>query len=473
MRGPRRRARASAWAANAAANASSCVGPDRQPRRRAMPAEALEMRRSRRRARACRSKRGDRAAGALPAPSPCAGDQHDRPAEALHEPRGDDPDHALVPVLAPDDVAAPAARSARATPRRRATASRRIRSSTACRSRFSVSSSSASRSASRGVLGEHELERDVGPAEPAGGIDPRREPEADGGRVDGGRIDVRRRASARAARASACARARAGPRSRARGSRRRAARRRRSSRARRDRGGVRAPGGRRRAAPARACGRRRCRRARGTGSRTAAWRRSGSRAAASPGRWWSVTITSRPSARARATSSTAVIPQSTVRTSADAVVGEPRDRVARDAVALLEAARQVPADVGAELAQRQHGERGRADAVDVVVAVDADPLAALRPRLGSARPRPPCRRAGAGRGRCPRASRNARAASGRRSPRRTSTRGRHLADAELAPERPHARPDAVRIVQLPAASTIDGYEAPRTARVRAGDGSRR
>ena len=60
-----------------------------------------------------------------------------------------------------------------------------------------------------------------------------------------------------------------------------------------------------------------------------------------------------------------------------ALLGQPRDRRRRDAVALLEAARQVPADVGADLPQRQHGERRRADAVDVVVAVDADPLVPL------------------------------------------------------------------------------------------------
>ena len=55
-----------------------------------------------------------------------------------------------------------------------------------------------------------------------------------------------------------------------------------------------------------------------------------------------------------------------------ALVGEPRDRVPRDAVAFLEAARQVPLDLGAERAQGENGERGRADPVDVVVAVDAD-----------------------------------------------------------------------------------------------------
>ena len=88
-----------------------------------------------------------------------------------------------------------------------------------------------------------------------------------------------------------------------------------------------------------------------------------------------MTITSRPRAFAAATSSTAVIPQSTVSEQAAALVGEPRDRDVRDAVALLEAARQMPLDVGAERAQRQDGERRGADAVDVIVAVDADPLA--------------------------------------------------------------------------------------------------
>ena len=60
-----------------------------------------------------------------------------------------------------------------------------------------------------------------------------------------------------------------------------------------------------------------------------------------------------------------------------AVLGEPRDRRRGDAVALLEPAREVPDDVGAELPQRQRRERRGADPVDVVVAVDADPLAPL------------------------------------------------------------------------------------------------
>ena len=56
----------------------------------------------------------------------------------------------------------------------------------------------------------------------------------------------------------------------------------------------------------------------------------------------------------------------------DAVVREAAEGLARDAVPLLEATRQVPIDVGAELAQEEDGERRGADPVDVVVAVHAD-----------------------------------------------------------------------------------------------------
>ena len=58
-----------------------------------------------------------------------------------------------------------------------------------------------------------------------------------------------------------------------------------------------------------------------------------------------------------------------------ALVGQAGERLALDAVAFLEAARQVPGDVGAELAQDQDCERGGADPVGVVVAVNADLLA--------------------------------------------------------------------------------------------------
>ena len=56
------------------------------------------------------------------------------------------------------------------------------------------------------------------------------------------------------------------------------------------------------------------------------------------------------------------------------LAGEARQRLAGQAVALFEAARKMPVDLGAELAQHGDGQRRRADAVDVVVAVHADRL---------------------------------------------------------------------------------------------------
>ncbi len=55
-----------------------------------------------------------------------------------------------------------------------------------------------------------------------------------------------------------------------------------------------------------------------------------------------------------------------------ALVREPRERRGADAVALVEAARQMPVDVRAELPEEMHRERGGRDPVDVVVAVHAD-----------------------------------------------------------------------------------------------------
>ena len=196
------------------------------------------------------------------------------------------------------------------------------------------------------VVGEQELERGLGAAEAPGGVDARREPERDRALVDRRRDRPGPSASAprfRAARASfELLQAR---RSRARGSRRRAVRRRRSSPARRGRAGRR---GRARRAPARACRRRRCRTAPGTGTRDGRVATIGQSGSSSPGRWWSVTITARPSRFASATSSTAVMPQSTVRIEPVALLGQAGHGLAGQPVALLEAARQMPADVGAE-----------------------------------------------------------------------------------------------------------------------------
>ncbi len=92
----------------------------------------------------------------------------------------------------------------------------------------------------------------------------------------------------------------------------------------------------------------------------------------SAGRWWSVTIDLEAERLRLGDLLDGGDPAVDGEHEPAAVFGEPRDRGAGDAVALLEPARQVPLDLRAELPERQDGERGRADAVDVVVAVHAD-----------------------------------------------------------------------------------------------------
>ena len=122
--------------------------------------------------------------------------------------------------------------------------------------------------------------------------------------------------------------------------------------------------------------------------------------------------------RAAATSSTAVIAQSTVTISAGAARGEPLHRSLGEAVAIVQPAGDEPVDVGAERAQRADHDRGRADAVDVVVAVHGDPAAGARYARGSRRARRsiPANSAGSWRSR---GGEERRAASGSASPRRT------------------------------------------------------
>ena len=225
----------------------------------------------------------NRAAGALPvALAPLLrrpGDQHDRPPVALDETRGDDPDHALVPVLVGEDVAATCspgfgpsldlldglAGGCRPRPADGRGSAPRGRAA----SRTASSSSSVSRSSSAASG------RQSRPAALMRGA--RRKataPSSIGCRVDAGRAH-----QGTQARAAAPGPGAGGRRARTPGSRPRAGRRRRSSPARPGRGADR---GRRRRAPARACRRHRSRRAPGTGSRTAVWRRSGSRAASRP-----------------------------------------------------------------------------------------------------------------------------------------------------------------------------------------------
>ena len=119
---------------------------------------------------------------------PC--DQDDGPVEALDEARRDDPDHTLVPVLAPDHVAAP-------PPLRLGPGldlgDRRSQDPVLDRLPVLVQELQLAGEA-LGLLrvgGQQQLEGRVGPPESAGGVDPRREPEPDRRGVDGSGIDPR------------------------------------------------------------------------------------------------------------------------------------------------------------------------------------------------------------------------------------------------------------------------------------------
>ena len=254
-------------------------------------------------------------------------------------------------------------------------------------------------------------------AEPAGRVDARREPEADGALVDGRRIDVRdlhERAQAGLLRPRERAQTGAGE---ARGSRRRAERRRRSSRARSD------PGARRSRTPSASASFATTPVPHSSGNgysdgRVATTGQSGSRLAGPV----VVGDDDVESARLRARDlldgrDPAVDGQH----ESAAVVGEPVERLAGEAVTLVEPARQVPVGVGAEAPQaaaarapsrrcrRRRSRRGRRSACPP------------RSRRGSSRPLRPCRRAGTGRARAEPPARKVLAARGRRSP---SGRGR-------------------------------------------------
>ena len=291
-------------------------------------------------------ERSGRAAGALPL-LPGSGDQHHRPVEALDEPRGDDADHTLVPALVGEHVAAPGALRLGPLVDLR---ERLAQDSALDALALAVQLLELVRELAGlvGVVGEQQLERRARPAEAARCVDARREPEADRALVDPRPGRRARPSSARAAPASASARGRAGPRARAPGSRPRAGRRRRSSRARRGRGGARAPRCPGRAAPRRACRRLRCRRARGTGSPRA----GGDDGAVRQRLARPVVVRDDDVEPLRAGLRDFLDggdPAVDGQHEPAALVGEPRERLALHPVALLEAARQVPFDVGAEL----------------------------------------------------------------------------------------------------------------------------
>ena len=98
---------ASACEANARRERLQASGSNREAGGGAMAAEALQMLRAR--AERAVQVEGRRSSGPSPSSRRRPGDQDDGPVEALDQPRGDDPDDAFMPVLAPDHVAPAAA----------------------------------------------------------------------------------------------------------------------------------------------------------------------------------------------------------------------------------------------------------------------------------------------------------------------------------------------------------------------------
>ena len=134
---------------------------------------------ARSRRRAPRAGRRTESSGRSPSTrSPVARDQHDRPVEPLDEARRDDADHALVPVVAPDDVATAAAPGLgpRLDLRDRRAEDPVLDRLTVAVQRLELA---GERLRLLVALREQELERRVGAAETAGGVDARCEPEAD------------------------------------------------------------------------------------------------------------------------------------------------------------------------------------------------------------------------------------------------------------------------------------------------------
>ncbi len=84
-------------------------------------------------------------------------------------------------------------------------------------------------------------------------------------------------------------------------------------------------------------------------------------------------MTSIPSSLARATSSTAVMPQSTVMIKRRAALRQPPHVGLAQAVAVGEPVGDQPVALGAKLTQRRDEDRGGTDTVDVKIAVDGDP----------------------------------------------------------------------------------------------------
>ena len=240
----------------------------------------------------------------------------------------------------PETTMAPALACGRRRPRRR----------TGCGSRPPGGRGSAGRARARPrpraslVLGEEQLERGVGAPHPAGGVDARARAGSRArarrlGRVDGGDLHQRAQPGLRVRDRAAS------PRGRSAGSRRAAGRRRRPWRAREVEVLVRLAGvaaARRAAAPPTSLSATPGRAQLGERVSPSAGCTTGQSGSSSPGGGGR----SRPRPcrrRAAATSATEVIPQSTVTSRSVPARGEPLDRGRREAVAVVEAARESQA----------------------------------------------------------------------------------------------------------------------------------
>src|SRR5262249_5583208 len=122
--------------------------------------------------RSVQVERGDRPTRAFPGSIVVARDQDDGAVEALDEAGGDEADHAFVPVLPPDDESAPAAPIlGPGLDRSSSLAEDCLLHGLTIAIELLQPVGEVGRLG--GVLGQDQLERDVGPPKPAGGVDAR------------------------------------------------------------------------------------------------------------------------------------------------------------------------------------------------------------------------------------------------------------------------------------------------------------
>ena len=359
---------ASACSRERLAERLDAVWVDRQAGSCSVPAESLEMLRAGRE-RAVQVEAPDGAPGAFP---PVLGfrDQDHRAAETLHEARRDDADHADVPVRLCEHVPAPPplARWQGLDQRGRLAEDPVLHPLPVPVQLLELPGELPSLLR---VLGQDQLESGVGTPEPARRVDPRSEPETDGAGVDGGRIDARDPHELAQTRPAG---ARENPQAR-RGEAAVLVDERHDVRDRRERDEIEVLLER----GVLCTEQRLCELVHDPGpaelrERVGGGPRSHDRAVGK--RLRRPVMVGHDHLEAERDRLRDLLhrgdPAVDGENQPDSLAGHAGERVAGDAVALLEAARKVPDDVRAQLAQHQDCERGCADPVDVVVAVDAD-----------------------------------------------------------------------------------------------------